>query len=77
VKDLPDGFVLGKILVLPANVRLGLKGNTRYKHSSLFGLGINYEEKSFITITSDASFRKPFSSSKISWSVCTWQAFTA
>jgi len=38
---------LGKLLVLPANVRLDWKVIARYKHSSLFGLVISNEEKKF------------------------------
>jgi hypothetical protein len=34
---------LGKLLVLPANVRLDWKVIARYKHSSLFGLFISLE----------------------------------
>jgi hypothetical protein len=34
---------LGKLLVLPANVRLDWKVIARYKHSSLFGLVISNE----------------------------------
>jgi hypothetical protein len=41
---------LGKLLVLPANVRLDWKGIARYKHSSLFGLVICNEEKKFNNI---------------------------
>ncbi len=36
---------LGKLLVLPANIRLDWKVIFRYKHSSLFGLIISNEEK--------------------------------
>ena len=42
---------LGKLLVLPANVRLDWKVFARCKQSSLFGLVISYKEKSFITLT--------------------------
>ncbi len=35
---LSDASFLGKLLVLPANVRLDWKVIARYKHSSLFGL---------------------------------------
>ncbi len=34
---LSDASFLGKLLVLPANVRLDWKVIARYKHSSLFG----------------------------------------
>ncbi len=40
-------YLLGKLLVLPANVRLYKKGIARYKHSSLFGLIFCNEEKMF------------------------------
>jgi hypothetical protein len=42
---------LGKLLVQPANVRLDWKVFARPKHSSLFGLVISIDEKSFITLT--------------------------
>jgi hypothetical protein len=38
LEDLSDASFLGKLLVLPANVRLDWKVIARYKHSSLFGL---------------------------------------
>ena len=38
--------------MLPANVRLDWKVIARYKHSSLFGLGISDEEKKFYNIDS-------------------------
>ena len=44
---LSDASFLGKLLVLPANVRLDWKVIARYKHSSLFGLVISNEEKKF------------------------------
>jgi hypothetical protein len=37
--------------VFPANVRLDWKVIASYIHSSLFGLGMNDEGKSFITLT--------------------------
>ncbi len=43
--DLSDASFLGKLLVLPANVRLDWKVIARYKHSSLFGLLIGNEKK--------------------------------
>jgi hypothetical protein len=49
LEDLSDASFLGKLLVLPANVRLDLKVFDRWKHSSLFGLIISNEEKKFIT----------------------------
>jgi hypothetical protein len=42
---------LGKLLVLPANVRLDWKVIARYKHYSSFGLTFSNEEISFITLT--------------------------
>ena len=49
---LSDASFLGKLLVLPANVRLDWKVIARYKHSSLFGLVISDEEKkSLIRLT--------------------------
>ena len=50
LEHLSDASFLGKLLVLPANVRLDWKVIARYKHSSLFGLAISNEEKSFITL---------------------------
>jgi hypothetical protein len=50
LQDLSDASFLGKLLVLPANVRLDWKGIVRYKHSSLFGLIIGNEEKKFYNI---------------------------
>jgi hypothetical protein len=51
LKDLSDASFLGKLPVLTANVRLDLKVFARCKLSSLFGLGISDEKKSFITFT--------------------------
>ncbi len=39
-----DGSFLGKLLVLPANVRLNWKVIARNKHSSLFGLIVSNKE---------------------------------
>jgi hypothetical protein len=47
LEDLSDASILGKLLVLPANVRLDCKVIARYKHSSLFGLVICNEGKKF------------------------------
>ncbi len=44
---------LGKLLVLPANVRLDFKDIARYKHSSLLGLVVSDEGKKFKTLTTD------------------------
>jgi hypothetical protein len=53
LEDLSDASFLGKLLVLPANVRLDWKVFARCKHSSLYGLVISNEEKSFIKLTPD------------------------
>ncbi len=47
---LSDASFLGKLLVLPANVRLDWRVIARYKHSSLFGLVISNKEKKFYII---------------------------
>jgi hypothetical protein len=41
---------MGKLLVLPANVRLDWKVIARYKHFSIFGLVFCNEEKKFYGI---------------------------
>ncbi len=41
---------MGKLLVLPTNVRLDWKVIARYKHSSLFGLIVSNEGKKFYNI---------------------------
>ncbi len=62
MEDLSDASFFGKLLVLPANVRLDWKVVARYKHSSLFGLVISNEgKKSFITLTPGVNFIKLFS----------------
>jgi hypothetical protein len=43
-------FLLGKLLVLPTNVRLDWKVIARYKHSNLFGVVISNEGKKFNNI---------------------------
>jgi hypothetical protein len=53
---------LGKLLVLPANVRLDWKVIARYKHSGLFGLIVSNEGKKFYNIDTRSS-----SSSISSW----------
>ena len=60
MEPLSDASFLGKLLVLPENVRLDWKGIAWYKHSSLFGLDIINEGKSFITLTPDVNFIKHF-----------------
>ncbi len=47
---LSDVSFLGKLLVLPTNVRLHWKVITRYKHSSLFCLVVSDEGKKFYNI---------------------------
>jgi hypothetical protein len=44
---LSDASILGKLLVLPANVRLDWKGIARYIHSSLFGLIVSNKGNKF------------------------------
>ncbi len=53
-EHLSDASFLGKLLVLPANVRLDLKVIALYKHSSLFGLVFCNKEKKFYNIDSRA-----------------------
>ncbi len=50
LEHLSEAYVLDKLLVLPANVRLDWKVIARYKHSSLFGLVISNEGKKFYNI---------------------------
>jgi hypothetical protein len=50
LEGLSDASFLGKLLVLPTNVRLDRKVIARYKHSSLFGLFIGDEVKTFYNI---------------------------
>jgi hypothetical protein len=56
--ELSEAFLLGKLLVLPANVRLDWKVFARCKHSSLFGHIISNEEKKFYKIDSWEEFVK-------------------
>jgi hypothetical protein len=44
-------FLLGELLVLPANARLDWKVIARYKHSGLFRLVIFSKEKIYIVLT--------------------------
>ncbi len=60
LENLSDAYFLGKLLVLPAYVRLDLKVIARFKHSSLFGF-FNNQEKSFITLTPGLCLTKLFS----------------
>jgi hypothetical protein len=50
MERLSDASFLGKLLVLPANVRLDWKEIARYKCSSLFGLVVSNQEKKFCNI---------------------------
>ncbi len=45
-----SAFFLGKLLVLPANVRLDWKVIASCKHSNLFGLIVSSEGKKFYNI---------------------------
>jgi hypothetical protein len=45
---LSDASFFGKLLVLPANVRLDWKVIARYKHSGLFGLVVSNEENKVV-----------------------------
>jgi hypothetical protein len=47
-ENLSVASFLGKLLVLPTNVRLDWKVFARCKHSSLLGLIISNEEKKFL-----------------------------
>ncbi len=47
---------LGKLLVLPANVRLEWKEIARYKHSNFLASSAATKEKSFMTLTPDCQF---------------------
>ncbi len=54
MEDFSGASFLGKLLVLPANVRLDWKVIARHKHSGLFGLIIcNEEKKSYDIDTRD------------------------
>jgi hypothetical protein len=60
LEDLSDASFLGKLLVLPANVRLDWEVIARFKHSSLFGLAFCSEEKKFYDIDTSCQFYKTF-----------------
>jgi len=55
LEDLSDASFLGKLLALPADVRLDWKLITRYKHSSLFGLAICSTERKLYNIDTRSS----------------------
>jgi hypothetical protein len=61
LEQLLDASFLGKLLVLPANVRLNWKGIAWYKHSSLFGLDVSNKGKKFYNIDTRCQFYKTFS----------------
>ena len=51
LEHLPDVSFMGKLLVLPENVRLDWKVIASYKHTSLFCLAVSdIEKKGFITV---------------------------
>ncbi len=50
MEHLSDASFLGKLIVLPANVRLDWKVIARYKHSSIFGLVVSNEGEKFYNI---------------------------
>ncbi len=56
MEDLSDASFLGKLLVLPANVRLDWKVIARYKHYSLFVLVICNDEKKLYNIDTKTFF---------------------
>jgi hypothetical protein len=58
---------LGKLLVLPGNVRLDWKGIARYKRSSLFGLIISNEGKKFYEIDTRLSPDSEMCRLVVSW----------
>ena len=50
LKHISDASFLGKLLVLPANVRLDWKVIASYKHSSIFCLVISDKGKKFYNV---------------------------
>ncbi len=60
MEDLSDASFLGKLLVLPTNVRLDWKVIASYKHSSLLGLIISDEGKNFYNIDTCGLYYKTF-----------------
>ncbi len=59
---LSNAFFLGKLLVLPANVRLDWRVVARYQHSRLFGLVVSNKGKMFYNIDTRAHVTKLFMS---------------
>ncbi len=57
---LSDASFLGKLLVLPANVRLDRRVIARYKQCSLFGLVVSNEEKKFHDLVTRTPFTTLF-----------------
>jgi hypothetical protein len=51
LEHLSDASFLGQLLVLPANVRLDWKVIASYKHSSLLGPIVSYEEDGVLSAT--------------------------
>jgi hypothetical protein len=50
LEDLSDASFFGRLLVLPANVKIDCKVIAKYKHSSLFGLVVSNKGKKFYNI---------------------------
>jgi hypothetical protein len=63
LEHLSDASFLGKLLLLPANVRPDWKVIACYKHSSLFDLIISNEGKKFYNIDTWCQCHQTFSSS--------------
>jgi hypothetical protein len=57
---LSDASFLCKLLVLPANVRVDWKVIARYNHSSLFGLVVSMEGKTFYNIDTSGLYYTQF-----------------
>jgi len=60
LEHLLDAYFLGKLLVLPANLRLDWKEIARSKKSNLFGLISSNEGKKFYNIDTWCQFIKTF-----------------
>ncbi len=60
MKHLSDASFLGKLLVLPANVRVDWKVIASYEHSSLLGLIVSDKGKKFYNIDTWAQCYKTF-----------------
>jgi hypothetical protein len=58
LEHISDASFFGKLLVLPANVRLEWKVIASYKHSSLIGLFASNEEKKFYNIDTCGLYNK-------------------